>query len=400
MMRKFYLVLLSAAFAFGALDAAPVVVTKQVAENPKLCFSGISGNAEFSAAVESMLKASGWFDVTSDRDALYSLTGSVSGGRAETELAMGGVGISKFAINVGQNSRESAKKLVDAILERTFKDLKIKGFCTTRIAFCADTAKNVKNIYVCDIDGKNVRQVTFFKTLCVEPAWLNGGSIAYTKYNKSTSDIIETRLDPLQSRRLTSLDGLNVGVAFDENHRRIAMISSGSRDHRVDLYVRGLAAGSPMKRLTSNKAVEASPCFSPDGREICFVSDASGRPRLYVIPAGGGTAKRLPSIGSEAVTPDWSSDGEKIIYSTRVNGAYALALYNVKTGENKQITRDSGVWESPCWAPDNRHVVCKRSDGGKSRLMVVDTRTGKYRMLIYTGNNLSMPSWSKARSEK
>ncbi len=396
-MRKFYFILL-AAISFGLASAAPVVVTKQVEENPKLYFAGISGNADFSDAVSSMLRASGWFDVVKNQDALYKLTGEVSGGRAAAELSMGGVSLARFSISVGTDPRESAKKLVDAILERTFKDLKIKGFCATRIAFCADTAKNIKNIYLCDIDGKNIQQLTYYRTLCVEPAWFSGGSVGYTKYNKSTSDIVETRVKPLQSRRLTSLNGLNVGVAFDERNGRIAMISSGSRDHQVDLYVRDLRSRSAMKRLTNNKSVEASPCFSPDGSEICFVSDASGRPRLYIISSNGGKARRLPSIGNEAVTPDWSSDGEKIIYSTRVDGSYALALYNLKTGENKIVTRDRGVWESPSWAPDNRHVVCKRSDGGKSRLMVVDTRTGKSRLLISTGNNLSMPSWSKAEA--
>ena len=71
-----------------------------------------------------------------------------------------------------------------------------------------------------------------------------------------------------------------------------------SPDHQVDLYVRPLS-GNKLLRLTRGRAVEASPCWSPDGKNVCFVSDQNGRPRIYSVPVTGGTPKQLPSVGRD-----------------------------------------------------------------------------------------------------
>ena len=155
--------------------------------------------------------------------------------------------------------------------------------------------------------------------------------------------------------------------------------------------------GRGLRRLTNGISVEASPCWSPDGSEIAFVSDETGSPRIHIVSADGRNRRVLRAIGADAVTPDWSGDG-KIVYATRMNSGYTIAVYDLKTGENKRITEEPGVWESPAWAADNRQVVCKRSDGRRSALYVIDSWTGKTRLLVSTPYNLSMPAWSRAGS--
>ena len=72
--------------------------------------------------------------------------------------------------------------------------------------------------------------------------------------------------------------------------------------------------------------MESSPAFSPDGAQICFVSDRTGRPQLYLISTSGGDARRLTKGASECVSPDWSPKSNKLCYSTRVNGQYVVAV--------------------------------------------------------------------------
>lgn len=376
------------AAALPAAAAEKLVITGKVRDNPTISFGGVSGNSELSQNIERFLFACGWFDVVKS-DGQYHLTGSVDGSAATLQLSMGGVPAASWSFTVG-NPRENAKQAVDAILEKLFK---VKNLCRTRIAFCADTDFGIKNIFICDIDGNDVKQVTRYQSLCVEPAWFpDGNSIGYTKYGKAVTEVVETRLAPtVQSRRLSSLPGLNVGVSISPNGQQMALILSP--DHQVDLYVQTIGGGSP-RRLTKGKSVEASPCWSPDGRKICFVSDDSGRPRLYSINPDGSGRALLPSVGSESVTPDWSEDNQ-VVYATKVGGGYTVAVLDLKTGENIRATNAPGIWESPAWGPDNRQVVCKRSDGPRSTLFVIDTWTGKVRQLLSMKNNLSMPSWSK-----
>lgn len=387
-------VFLAAGAAVFAASPEPIVITKNVRTNPELYFAGIPGDPEFSKEMTTFLGVCGWFDLSRNPKAEYILTGTLSGNRAIFTLTTGGAPAGSWGVTLSGSRRRLAQQTVDAIIQKNFKELKVKGFCSTKIAFCAQTASGVKNIYTCDIDGGDIQQITNYNALCVEPCWFpDGNSIGYSKYNRAGMDVIQTMLNPKRSRVLTSFRGINSGAAISPDGRNLAVILSP--DHKVDLYVMPTGRGGVRRRLTSGISVEASPCWSPDGREIAFVSDETGVPKINIISIDGRNRRVLKALGSDAVTPDWSSDN-KIVYATRIQGVYTIAVYDLKTGENTRITDEPGVWESPAWAADNRQVVCKRSDGRRSALYVIDSWTGRVRLLVSTPYNLSMPVWSRA----
>ena len=377
----------------------PLVVEASVKDNPTIFFKGVEGSAAINNAVRSFLAACGWFDLSASSKADYQLSGKVSGGVFTYELSLGGAPLGAWRLPVaGYSERKLAAAAVDSVIEKSFRELKVRGFCSSRIAFCAQTAPGVRNIYVCDIDGNNSTQVTRFNTLCVEPSWTPAGrTIIYSKYNPTGIAVLETEVyGAKRSRLLSAFNGINAGAALNPNGRTLALILSP--DKVVDLYTLDIRTRK-RTRLTRGKSVEASPCWSPDGKSIAYVSDEGGNPRIYISNANGGNRRRLPSIGRDAVTPDWSGDN-KIVYASRVGGVYNLGVYDMTTGKNTQITKSSGSWESPAWAADFRHVVAKCTVSGKSGIFVVDTWTGKIRPLIITGYQLSMPSWSPCMRRK
>ena len=379
-----------------SLDAAPLVVEANVRDNPTIFFKGISGNAGLNSAVKSFLNACGWFDVTSNPKADYQLSGKVANGVFYFELTLGGAPLGAWQLPVGTaNERKLAAAAVDTVIEKSFRELKVRGFCSSKIAFCAQTSKGVRNVYICDIDGNNTQQVTRFNTLCVEPSWSSAGnSIIYSKYTPTGIAVIETEVyGAKRSRLLSSFSGINAGAAQRPFSNEIALILSP--DKRVDLYVLNLS-NRKLDRLTRSKSVEASPCWSPDGKQIAYVSDETGNPKIFISNRNGGNRRHLASIGRDAVTPDWSGDN-KIVYASRVDGNYELGVFDMTNSTNKQITKKQGNWESPAWAADFRHVVAKCTANGKSGIYVVDTWTGKIRPLLSTGYPLSMPAWSPCR---
>ena len=384
------LLFLSSSFT---LYSAPVRVVKTVRDNPTLYLGNLSGDPAFTSALKSFLTTCGWYDVTPSPKADYILKSQYSPGRITLSLDLGGAPIGTWQVALERESpRVLAAKTADAIIEKCFKALKVRGFCRSKIVFCANTAPGVRNLYSCDIDGRNTEQLTFYKSLCVEPSWSSSGkSIIFSKYNKSGIQVLETTIaKPRRSRQLCSFPGINTGAAPSPNGRQLALILSP--DHRVDLYVLNVGQTRP-RRLTRGISVEASPAWSPDSNQIVYVSDESGRPHLYIINRDGSGKRRLPSIGTDAVTPDWSNDN-KIVYATRVNGNYTLAVLDLRTGKNTRVTEVPGNYESPTWAADNRQIVCKRGEGARSELCVVDTWTGKVRRLLTTNYALSMPVWS------
>ena len=383
-------------FSSADIQAKPLVVEASVRDNPTICFKGISGNPALSNAVHSFLNACGWFDLSSSPKSDYQLSGKVAGGVFSFQLTLGGAPLGSWQLPVGNyDERKLAAAAVDTVIEKSFRELKVRGFCSSKVAFCAQTAPGVRNIYVCDIDGNNSRQITRFNTLCVEPSWSpKGNTVIYSKYNQTGISVIETEVyGAKRSRLLSAFSGINAGAALSPSGRELALILSP--DKKVDLYVLDLRTRQ-RKRLTRGKSVEASPCWSPDGSRIAYVSDETGNPRIFVSNKNGSARTRLPSVGRDAVTPDWSGDN-KIVYASRVGGSYVLAVYDMANNSNKQITRNAGNWESPAWAADFRHVVAKCTQNGKSGIYVVDTWTGKIRPLISTSYPLSMPSWSPCR---
>ena len=384
--------------AFTAITAAaqstPLRIDYTTTKGVAQCnYTGITGNQELSELVKQYMSASGWFTLTGG-SADYRLTGTANATTCRFTLTGAG---STYTDSVSFSSpRDGARKLVDKVLGRIYADDGIGEMCRSRIAFCVDIAPGKRDIYICDITGADIKQLTDFTSLCVEPTWSpNSSSVAYTKYSRSSTDIFETKVANMATRRLTSFSGLNAGAAFDPAFKRIAFIASFEKT--VNLYMKDLASGT-QTRITSGPSVEASPTWSPSGNAICYVSNEGGNvPRLFIADLTTKKRGRVENITGEAATPDWSKSN-KIAFSSKYNGSYKLAVYDVEKGTTEIITTEPGDWESPSWAPDSRHIVCARTLGGKTELVIVDTmakaaKTAKIRVL--KGDlKMMMPSWS------
>ena len=368
-------------------------IRKKTELNPTVYFSGLSGNPAFTREMNNFLGVCGWFDVSSRSEgADYVVNAENTGGRIIIRLIQSKKPIAAWSFPASANARDLAKTAVDTIIERVFEQLKVRSFCRSKIAFTAQSAPGIRNVFVCDIDGGNIQQITNYRSLNVEPGWSpDGRTLYFSKYNSSGISIVETTLStPRRSRVISSSRGINTGASVSPDGSKLAVILSP--DHQVDLYCLGLKQRF-RKRLTRGIAVEASPCWSPDGQRIAFVSDRRGNPRIFTCDLSGNNLQLIPSIGNDAVTPAWSKDG-KIAYATRIAGNYTIAVYNPATGENRRVIDLPGNWESPEWAADNRQVVCKRTSGRESALYVIDTRTGKQRLLLKTASRLFDPAWS------
>ena len=72
------------------------------------------------------------------------------------------------------------------------------------------------------------------------------------------------------------------------------------------------ADGQNARQFTNHEKGESSPVFSPDGRQIAFISPRDGDPNLYVMPANGGEARQVTHLSTGVADPLWSPDGKWI----------------------------------------------------------------------------------------
>ena len=391
-------VLLAAAlpvFAQSAASGGIVVTADAKNANPTLVFTGGLSDQALSAKILSDFQYCGWFTVLKSGSAAYQV--SAKGSLEDFTVTISnsaGVAMHSFRVTDSKEVDAAAHTAVDTVLNKIFG---IQGICRSKIVFSAATSAKNREIFVCDFDGTNIKQLTKNNTLCVEPVWApDGKSFVYSFYGPSYTNLVQYNMETGLSRRLTQYGGINAGGSLSPDGKTLAMILSNN--NKVDLYTRPTEGGK-LKQLTSGKPVEASPRWSPDGKKLCFVSDAkNGRPVLCVIdPFADGKATEISGlVGSERVAPSWSSDN-KIAYCAKINRNYELRVAKLSADGKSGVMEEVGVagnntfpGEDPSWAPDNRHVTMTVNGA----IYVIDTRLGAKRKLVSGSGKVGQSNWS------
>lgn len=323
----------------------------------------------FLSTLKADLNRSGYFTVTSSGGELNVAGSCVSGGgniKADCQLYNVGTRqrlLGKSYNTTSSDARGMAHKMADDIV---FAATGKKGMASGKIAMVSNRTGR-KELYICDMDGQNIRQITNDRSIVVGPHWSpDGKNIVYTSYKRGYPNVYLTG----RAKPLSSHGGLNASGTISPDGNSLAVILS--RDGNPELYIKSLRTGSLKRLTTTQRGVEASPCWSPDGNHIAYVSDSSGTPQIYIISKEGGRPQRLTSTGTENVAPDWGENGY-IAFCSRIGGRYRIVIANPAAKSLRVLETDWADYEDPSWAPDGRHIVCSRTAQYRSSIYLLDT---------------------------
>ncbi|MCA1930129.1 S9 family peptidase [Rheinheimera sp.] len=107
--------------------------------------------------------------------------------------------------------------------------------------------------------------------------------------------------------------------------------------HILDLRTQQLTA------LTQHPDSDSSPAWSPDGRQLVFLSKRGNEHnQLFLLPLTGGEAKALTKLPVAVQQPKWFPDGQRILFLANVpkgfNGDFAALAEQLKQKKNNKVT--------------------------------------------------------------
>ena len=131
-----------------------------------------------------------------------------------------------------------------------------------------------------------------------------------------------------------------------------------------DIYTLPMSGGVATA-VRTGIAYEVQPRFSPDGKQICFTSDAGGADNIWVANRDGSDAKQVTKEDFRLLNnPIWMPDSEYLVArkhftSGRSLGAGELWMYHKSGGAGLQLTKrknDQQDLNEPAVSPDGRYV--------------------------------------------
>jgi TolB protein len=284
--------------------------------------------------------------------------------------------------------RQQIHKLADAIHQAVFG---AEGVASTRILYSTKMKKSsstnewVAEIWSCDWDGANPRQLTKEESYCVTPVFIPTSSkfandrFLYVTYKWGQPKICIASMSEGVGKRLIDLRGNQLLPAISQQRDKVAFICDAGG--RTDLFLQEFhpergEVGKPVQLFSYPRSTQASPTFSPDGSKIAFVSDKDGSPRIYTISTTFASKRGNPTLitkqNNENSCPTWSPDGKKLAYSAKTKGIRQIWIYDFEAKEEMQLTDGPGNKENPSWAPNSTHLVFNSTDGSVSELYIVN----------------------------
>lgn len=318
----------------------------------------------------------------------------------------------------GQLSQD--RRQIHKLADTLYKALTGKqGVATTKILYTVTLpnldptfkSKKMSEVWECDFDGANARQVTHDNRFCVTPCYLPPkkgfapGTFFYVSYQIGQPKIYIGSLKDGVSERLTSLRGNQLMPCANYQRNSVAFISDiqGNPDLFIIEYnPEDGSIGQPRQLFATPNGSQGTPCFSPDGKKIAFVSNKDGNPRIYMmdIAKEGTLAKNmnprlLSKRSKESTSPSWSPDGTKIAYSAMTSGVRQIWVYDIALQEETQVTSGSSHKENPSWASDSLHLVFNSCSGDETggELYIINLNQNESVKITSGSGEKRFPNW-------
>ena len=183
-------------------------------------------------------------------------------------------------------------------------------------------------------------------------------------------------------------------VQLSPDGHRIATDQTDQDGRNIDVWVQDPARDTTT-RLTFDPALDTTPAWSPDGKQLVLSSNRSLNFRLYLKNSdGSGAEQEIAEAGGSAFNSlDWSRDG-KYILTRRSNELWYLTLPERAL---KPLIQ-GWVVKGAQFSPDGRWVAYASNESGSLEIYVAPFPGGNGKWQVSSGGGQE-PRWRKDGKE-
>ena len=235
-----------------------------------------------------------------------------------------------------------------------------------------------QELYIFDRETHVVERVTTHRRADRDPMWI-GDAIYFTSDRDGTLNLYSYDLASRETTQLTDSDTWDVRWPGDDGADRIVYELNGelqiysigdgtSRPISITVPDDGLAM-RPSRVSAANLIEDAE--LSPQGERALFVA----RGDVFTAPIENGPTRNLTrSSSAHDKWARWSPDGRRIAYVSDATGEDEIWLVAQDgSGEPEQLTSGGqAMLYAPAWSPTGKHLAYGDKDG---RLHVIDIET-------------------------
>ena len=141
----------------------------------------------------------------------------------------------------------------------------------------------------------------------------------------------------------------------------------------------------PIVLLESREPI-MSPSWSPDGKQVAYVSFETGRPAIFRQVLTTGEREQLTNFRGLNSSPAWAPDGNSIAMVLSKDGSPDIYLMDMATRRLTRATDHYAIDTEPSWMPDGRSFLFTSDRGGRPQIYRYDLGSGLTERVTFEGN--------------
>lgn len=190
-------------------------------------------------------------------------------------------------------------------------------------------------------------------------------------------DILIANEDGSEETRLTDRTVWEGNPVWSPDRCRIAYVAETDPDNAFDkntlqdIYVMDAKGGNRI-RLTNSEDNDREPDWSPDGKQIVFMSERDKNREIYIMSVKGTNQKRLTRSKADDEHPHWSPGNDGIIFSTHRDGNWEIYMMDIDGSNLMNLTNNPAEDKDCTWSPDGSQIAFFSNRTGSNEIYIMN----------------------------